>query len=201
MPAASLLTPGHSSLTRVGSNGQRFATATGGHTKRASPPYGPARLNLLYVCLTALFAFLPTVAAQVNFTPGLPPVALSHSCLGNLMAKFTDKTAWYYANEGINTISLLKNELGGSEKFATFVSTLQDCDKVIVDLTEDDDPECNHVELIPGHSPVDVWFRRRTIRYGKDCRVTTRAVRLREFLRDESLRNVVFHASGDSVST
>ncbi|KAM3425876.1 hypothetical protein NHJ13734_009848 [Beauveria thailandica] len=113
------------------------------------------------------------------------------------MSSVTDTTPDYFANRGINRVRQLPSEFGGDEDFATFVSAIPADKKVLVDLTEDDRPECNHVESITGYSPFSTWGQRSRLRYSaKLCKVRTRAMPLREFLVDKDLKDVEFHASG-----
>ncbi|KAM3497207.1 hypothetical protein MY10362_009434 [Beauveria mimosiformis] len=133
----------------------------------------------------------------LTFTPGPRAIPLTHNCLGELMSSVTDTTPDYFANRGINHVRQLPSEFGGDEGFATFVSAIPADKKVLVDLTEDDRPECNHVESITGYSPFSTWGQRSRLRYSaKLCKVRTRAMPLREFLVDKDLKDVEFHASG-----
>ncbi|EFY96252.2 hypothetical protein MAA_08363 [Metarhizium robertsii ARSEF 23] len=179
------LTPRDPGRTRVGYAAQRLTTVAGELTKHL----------LLHTCIL-LFALtlLPTAAAQLNFTPGLPPLELTHNSLGDLMSRFSDATPDYFANRGINRVRQLPYEFGGAEGFATFVAAIPADKKVLVDLTEDDREECNHVELVQGYSPFSTWSRRSRLRYSVNlCKVRTRAMPLREFLLDEELKYVHFH--------
>ncbi|KAM3516916.1 hypothetical protein MY4038_010346 [Beauveria bassiana] len=113
------------------------------------------------------------------------------------MSSVTDTTPDYFANRGINRVRQLPSEFGGDEGFAAFVSAIPADKKVLVDLTEDDRQECNHVESITGYSPFSTWGQRSRLRYSvKLCKVRTRAMPLREFLVDKDLQDVEFHASG-----
>ncbi|KAM3504234.1 hypothetical protein MY11210_008430 [Beauveria gryllotalpidicola] len=183
-----VLTPRHSARTRVGYAAQRLTTIAGNITKHL----------LLYTCLLLYsLTLLPTASAQLNFTPGPIPIPLTHNCLGELMSSVTDTTPDYFANRGINRVRQLPAEFGGDDDFATFVSAIPADKKVLVDLTEDDRPECNHVELIQGYSPFSTWGQRSTLRYSVNlCKVRTRAMPLSEFLVDKDLQDVEFHASG-----
>ncbi|KAM3547425.1 hypothetical protein ARSEF4850_010034 [Beauveria asiatica] len=183
-----VLSPRGSGRTRVGYAAQRLSTVAGQMTKHL----------LLYTCLLLYpLTLLPTALAQLTFTPGPRPILLTHNCLGELMSSVTDTTPDYFANRGINRVRQLPSEFGGDEDFATFVSAIPADKKVLVDLTEDDRPECNHVESITGYSPFSTWGQRSRLRYSaKLCKVRTRAMPLREFLVDKDLKDVEFHASG-----
>ncbi|KAM0664465.1 hypothetical protein ACQRIU_006323 [Beauveria bassiana] len=130
----------------------------------------------------------------VNFSPGTWPISLQHNCLGELMSTFTDENPAYFANRAINHVRQLPSEFGGDEGFATFVSKIPADKMVLVDLTEEDRPECNHVELHHVYSPYTTWMQRAIYRYTmRICRVRTRAMPLRDFLVDKDLRDVEFH--------
>ncbi|KAF1736166.1 hypothetical protein CRV24_005104 [Beauveria bassiana] len=171
--------------TRIGYAAQRLSTVAGQMTKHL----------LLYTCLLLYpLTLLSTASAQVNFTPGTWPISLQHNCLGELMSTFTDENPAYFANRAINHVRQLPYEFGGDEGFATFVSKIPADKMVLVDLTEEDRPECNHVELHHVYSPYTTWMQRARYRYTmRICRVRTRAMPLRDFLVDKDLRDVEFH--------
>ncbi|KAG8413977.1 hypothetical protein J3458_011634 [Metarhizium acridum] len=194
------LTPRDSGRTRVGYAAQRLTTVAGELTKRAGQPHGPV---LLYTWLVLLsLTLFPAVSAQLNFTPQPSPLTLAHNCLGNLVASFTDATPEYFANRAVNRISQLPYEFGGSDAFATFVSSIPSKKQVLVDLAVESGPECNHVALLDGYWPITSWLRRSTLRYSVvRCQVKTRAMSLRQFLLDNDLQDVEFHASGGPPSS